>query len=84
VCSDRQVMGFSRKIPAKKPSNTFLCIPSHSHLFPQKESDILAFRAKPLILCGPAKGIYQAHNLKVAGSNPAPATNKIKGLAITG
>ena len=26
---------------------------------------------------------YQAHNLKVVGSNPTPATNPFKGLAIS-
>ena len=29
----------------------------------------------------PYIGAFQTHNLKVAGSNPAPATNKIKGLS---
>ena len=27
-------------------------------------------------------GLYRAHNLKVRGSNPLPATNKIRELAV--
>ena len=82
--SDLQGRDFPRVFPAEKHSHTFPCVPLHSPLVPFKTADILAFRAKPLILLSPAMGIFQAHNLKVRGSNPLPATNEIKGLALTG
>ena len=58
-----------------KPSLRFLCRPLQSPLDPEKTAVMLAFCAKSLNLLAPAKVLCQAHNLKVAVSNPVPATS---------
>ena len=70
-----------RSFPAMKPSLRFLSVPLHSPLFPLKIADILALSAKPLNLLVPAKCTCQAHNLKVVGSNPTPATKQKQRLS---
>jgi len=66
---------FPRIFPAMKPSLRFLCRPLQSPLDPEKTAVMLAFCAKSLNLLALAKVICQAHNLKVAGSEPNCETN---------